>query len=64
MIQENGLLDSLAIVLTQEMVKFNRLLTTMVSTLADLQKAIKGLIVMTSDLDMMYTSFLTNQVSY
>jgi dynein heavy chain, axonemal len=61
-IQENGLLGSLAIVLAQEMVKFNRLLTTMTSTLADLQKAIKGFIVMTLDLDRMYTSFLTNKV--
>lgn len=61
-VQENGLLGSLAIVLTQEIVKFNRLLTTMGATLADLQKAIKGLIVMTLDLDKMYTSFLTNKV--
>eukprot|EP00952_Eustigmatos_sp_NYUAD-ZCMA_P010064 41495-Eustigmatos_ZCMA.PRE.1 len=44
------------------MIKFNRLLNTMSSTLTDLQKAIKGLIVMTQDLDMMYTSFLTNRV--
>ncbi|CAM9165880.1 unnamed protein product [Chrysoparadoxa australica] len=60
--QSNGLLTSLAIVLTQEMVKFNRLLQKMTSSIADLKKAIKGLIVMSSDLDMMYTSFLNNQV--
>jgi dynein heavy chain len=61
-LQENGLLSSLAIVLTQEMVKFNRLLSAMASSLTDLQKAIKGLIVMTQELDKMYTSFLTNKV--
>ena len=61
-IQDNGLLGSLAIVLAQEMVKFNRLINAMNATLTDLQKAIKGLIVMTLDLDTMYTSFLTNKV--
>ena len=44
--QENGLLLSLAIVLKQEMVKFNRLLSTMVSSITELRKAIKGLVVM------------------
>jgi len=61
-LQENGLLNSLAIVLTQEMVKFNRLITAMNTSLNDLQKAIKGMIVMTLDLDMMYTAFLNNKV--
>lgn len=62
-IQENGLLNSLAICLVQEMVKFNRLLNRMRSTLKDIKRAIKGLIVMSADLDAMYTSFLNNQVS-
>lgn len=44
--QENGLLPSLAIVLKQEIVKFNRLLSTMVSSITELKKAIKGLVVM------------------
>lgn len=44
--QENGLLSSLAIVLKQEMVKFNRLLSTMASSITELKKAIKGLVVM------------------
>lgn len=44
--QENGLLPSLAIVLKQEMVKFNRLLTAMVASINELKKAIKGLVVM------------------
>lgn len=45
-IQENGLLPSLAIVLKQEMVKFNRLLAAMVTSIIELKKAIKGLVVM------------------
>jgi len=55
-------LNSLAIVLTQEMIKFNRLIRTINSTLTDLQKAIKGFIVMSNDLDSMYTAFMTNKV--
>ncbi|CAB1118301.1 unnamed protein product [Ectocarpus sp. CCAP 1310/34] len=61
-LQENGLLPSLAIVLKQEMVKFNRLLAAMGSSITELKKAIKGLVVMSQDLDRMYTSFMNNQV--
>jgi dynein heavy chain len=61
-IQPNGLLNSLAIVLTQEMVKFNRLLDFMRKTCTMLKKAIKGLIVMSSDLDEMYSGFLNNKL--
>ncbi|CAM9811362.1 unnamed protein product, partial [Ectocarpus sp. 12 AP-2014] len=43
-LQENGLLPSLAIVLKQEMVKFNRLLAAMGSSITELKKAIKGLV--------------------
>ena len=38
------------------------LLTVMVNSLSDIRKAIKGMIVMSSDLDAMYTSFLNNQL--
>ena len=61
-IQPNGLLNSLAIVLEQEMIKFNRLIRTMNSALRDMKRAIKGLIVMSGELDSMYGSFLTNKV--
>ena len=61
-IQGNGLLTSLAICLSQEMVKFNKLLHKMVSSIRDIKKAIKGMIVMSSDLDAMYTAFLNNQL--
>ena len=61
-IQPNGLLPSIAICLTQEMVKFNRLLNKMRQSLCDIKRAIRGMIVMSSDLDSMYTSFLNNQL--
>ena len=61
-VQENGLLPSLAIVLQQEMIKFNRLLNLMNSSLVDMKKAINGFIVMSSDLDAMYTSCMNNQL--
>jgi len=61
-IQSNGLMSSLAICLSQEIIKFNRLIGKIRSTLRDIKKAIKGFIVMSADLDSMYTSFLNNQV--
>lgn len=39
-----------------------RLISKMSSSLRDLKKAIRGMIVMSSDLDAMYTSFLNNQL--
>ena len=61
-IQENGLLPSLAIVLQQEIIKFNRLIRRMNSTLQDLKKAIKGFIVMSGPLDEMFGAFLANRL--
>ncbi|TYZ65733.1 hypothetical protein PybrP1_011994 [[Pythium] brassicae (nom. inval.)] len=55
-------MDSLATVLGQELVKFNALLRRMRSSLADIQRAISGLIVMSSELDNMYTAFLNGRV--
>ena len=61
-IQPNGLLPSLAICLEQEMIKFNRLLKTMTSSLKDIKKAIRGMIVMSADLDDMYSCFMNNKL--
>lgn len=42
--------------------KFNRLLRIVKSSLIELQKAIKGFVVMSQDLDDMYLAFLNNQL--
>lgn len=44
------------------MERFNKLIIVINSSLEQLQKAIKGEIVMSQDLDNMYTSFLNSQV--
>jgi dynein heavy chain len=59
---KNGLMDSLATFLGQEIVRFNKLLQVMKRTLEGLRKAIKGVVVMSNELDKMYTSMLNNQV--
>ena len=59
---DTGQLKSLSVVLGQEMDRFNRLTTHMRSSLTELQKAIKGLVVMSSELEGMYNSMLNNQV--
>ena len=42
--------------------RFNRLSGMMRSSLTELQKAIRGLVVMSSELEAMYNSFISNQV--
>jgi dynein heavy chain len=58
----NGLPYSLCTVLNHEIEKFNKLLKAMYQTLTELQKALKGLTVLSEDLDAMFNSFLNNQV--
>jgi len=60
--EETGLMLSLGTALTQEMARFNKLLSVMRKSLGELLKAIKGTIVMTNELDAMFTSFQNNQV--
>lgn len=55
-------MPSLSTVLLQEMERFDRLITVISTSLEQLQKAIKGEIVMSQDLDSMYLSFLNTQV--
>jgi hypothetical protein len=57
-----GQLNSLSVVLGQEMDRFNRLTGVLRSSLRELQKAIKGLVVMSAELEGVYTSMLGNQV--
>ncbi|ODM98966.1 Dynein heavy chain 6, axonemal [Orchesella cincta] len=57
-----GRTPSTTIFLQQEIDRFNRLLNKIRQTLAELKKGIKGLIVMSDDLEKMYFAFLNNQV--
>ncbi|XP_076584320.1 dynein axonemal heavy chain 6 [Chaetodon auriga] len=59
---KNGRLNSLTIVLGQETDRFNNLLRVLRVSLMTLQKAIAGLVVMSEEMDRIYTSFLNNQV--
>jgi dynein heavy chain len=55
-------MDSLGIVLMQEMERFNALLAGMRRSLFDLQRAIRGEVLLSEELDRMYTSMLNNKV--
>ncbi|XP_026216049.1 dynein heavy chain 6, axonemal isoform X2 [Anabas testudineus] len=57
-----GRLNSLTTVLGQETDRFNNLLRVVKMSLVTLQKAIAGLVVMSEEMDRIYTSFLNNQV--
>jgi dynein heavy chain len=57
-----GLLQCLSTVLLQEIERYNRLLTKMGTSLSSLMKAIKGLVIMSPELDLMYTALSKNQV--
>ena len=54
--------DSMNTVLQQECIRYNKLLLVMKATLADVRKALKGLVVMSSELDALATSVFNNQV--
>jgi len=61
-VQANGILPSLAICLVQEIVKFNRLLLAMTATLSYLKRAIRGMAIMSEEMDKMYSALLNNQL--
>jgi len=60
--EPNGAYTCLDTVLLQEVDRYNRLLATIRRSLGDLRKAIKGLVVMSSELEAMFFSMLNNQV--
>ena len=59
---KQGLIPSLSTVLLQEVARFNKLLTVMRNSLVLLKKAINGFIVMSEELDAMYSSFTNGRV--
>lgn len=59
---KQGLIPSLSTVLLQEVSRFNRLLNVMRNSLIQLKKAIRGFIVMSEELDSMYSSFQNGKV--
>ncbi|TDH16419.1 hypothetical protein EPR50_G00020980 [Perca flavescens] len=59
---KNGRFNSLTTVLGQETDRFNNLLRVLRTSLVTLQKAIAGLVVMSEEMDCIYTSFMNNQV--
>jgi dynein heavy chain len=58
----NGKLNSLSVVLGQEVERFRRLSGVMRASLAQLQAAIKGLVVMSEQLEAAYNALLSNEV--
>lgn len=55
---------SLHVVLRQEIIRYNRLLHVVRTSVEDLIKAVKGLVVMNDDLNEMYTAFTNNKVPH
>jgi dynein heavy chain len=49
-------------VLAQEVIRYNRLLVVMARMLRDVQKALKGEVVMSEELELLATSLFNNQV--
>jgi len=58
----SGLMDSMATVLSHEMNRFNKLLRVIMRVLKELQKALKGLVVMSDELDGVYNAIVLNAV--
>jgi len=56
--------ESMNTVLTQEVIRYNKLLAAMAESLADIQKAVKGEIVMSEELEKMSNSLFDNQVPH
>ncbi|KAM6980842.1 dynein axonemal heavy chain 1 [Aplochiton taeniatus] len=54
--------ESMNTVLTQEVIRYNRLLSCISRSLSDLVKALKGLVVMSSELELMANSLFINAV--
>ena len=55
-------MNSLGVFLGQELIRFNGLVEVMKATLHELQRAIKGEVVMSGELELMYNSFVFQKV--
>ncbi len=55
-------MNSLGVFLSQELIRFNGLIEVMVQSLIQLQRAIKGEVVMSSELEVMYNAFIFQKV--
>lgn len=58
----SGAVNSLGVFLGQEIVRFNGLVAVMKSTLSELQRAIKGIVVMSAPLEAMFNCFIFQRV--
>jgi dynein heavy chain len=61
-LSEDGLMDSMTTVLSHEMNRFNKLLGVIMRVLLEMDKALAGLVVMSDELDQVYSSITTNSV--
>lgn len=61
-VTDSGAINSLGVFVGQEITRFNKLLNVMKNSLVQLQKAIRGDVVMGQDLERMYNSFLNQKV--
>jgi len=59
---KNGQMNSLGVFVSQELIRFNQLMKVISKSLEMLQKAIKGLVVMSHSLEMIYNCFLLQRV--
>jgi dynein heavy chain len=58
----DGSINSMGVFLGQEMIRFNRLMNDIQADLLELQKAIKGVVVMSPGLEKMYNCFIFQQI--
>jgi dynein heavy chain len=61
-VDDEGLMDSMTTVLSHEMNRFNKLINVILRILNEMNKALQGLVVMSDELDAVYSAITTNVV--